>query len=65
MIPNACLEVQTSAVDRPSVPAWLAEVTLLAQHLSRRGVLDAIGDQVHLARGRMGHYDVIDFLAVL
>ena len=65
MIPNPCLEVQTSAVDRPSVPAWLAEVTLLAQHLTRRGVLDAIGDQVHLARGRMGHYEVIDFLAVL
>src|SRR5690349_1434848 len=65
MIPNPCLEVQTSAVDRPSVPAWLAEVTLLAQHLTRRRVLDAIGDQVHLARGRMGHYEVIDFLAVL
>jgi hypothetical protein len=43
----------------------LAEVTFLAQHLTRRGVLDAIGDQVHLARGRMGHYEVIDFLAVL
>ncbi len=65
MIPNPCLEVQTSAVDRPSIPAWLAEVTLLAQHLTNRGVLAAISDQVHLARGRMGRYEVLDFLAVL
>ena len=37
MIPRQCIEVQTSAVDRPSVPPWLAEVTILAQHLATKG----------------------------
>jgi hypothetical protein len=28
MIPDSCLEVHTSAVDRPSVPPWLAEMVI-------------------------------------
>ena len=62
---TAAVEIQTCPQDVPSLPAWLGEVTLLAHHLTRREVLDAICDQVHLARGCMGRYEVIDFLAVL
>ena len=37
----------------------------MAHHLQRQGVLTAIEEQVRLARRRFGHYEVIDFLAVL
>ena len=57
--------IHTSPVDAPSVPDWFAEVTVLARHFAHRGLLDAIGQQVHLARGRAGHYDAIDFVALL
>ena len=61
----ASVALQTCPQDVPSLPAWFAEVTLLAHHLTQRGILDAVCEQVHLARGRAGHYEVIDFLAVL
>jgi hypothetical protein len=65
MIPDSCLEVHTSPVDRPSVPAWFAEVVIVARHLAKNEVLDAFARQVHLVRGRFGSYEPIDFLALL
>lgn len=59
------VEIHTCPQDVPSLPAWFGEVTSLAHHLTRHGVFDALCEQVHLSRGRMGHYEVIDFLAVL
>jgi hypothetical protein len=37
----------------------------MVQFLQRQGVLTAIEEQVRFARRRFGHYDVIDFVAVL
>src|SRR5947209_6172487 len=65
MIPNPCIEVHTSALDRPWVPAWLAEVVIIVQHLATKGLLDAFAHQVRLVRGRFGNYEPIDFLALL
>jgi hypothetical protein len=65
MIPDSCIEIHTSPVDRPSVPAWFAEVVLVARHLAKKELLDAIAHQVRLRRGRFGTYEAIDFLALL
>src|ERR1700694_4586243 len=65
MIPNLCIEVHTSPVDRPSVPAWFAEVVIMVQHLANKGLLDAFARQVRLVRGRFGSYEPIDFLGLL
>jgi hypothetical protein len=65
VVATAPVAIHTCPQDVPSLPAWFAEVTLLAHHLAQRGILDALCDQVHLARGRMGRYEVIDFLAIL
>src|SRR5713226_3840113 len=65
MIPNPCIEVQTTPSDRPSVPAWFAEVVLMARHLETKGLLDTFAHQVRLVLGRFGRYEPIDFLAVL
>jgi len=65
MIPDPCIEVQTSPVERSSVPPWFAEVALLSQHLSAKGLLLAKGHQIRLVRGHFGHYEPIDFLVLL
>ena len=65
MIPNPCIEVQTSCEDRPWVPAWFAEVVLIAQYLTQQGVLETLAQQVRLVRERFGQYEVIDFLVLL
>jgi hypothetical protein len=63
MIPDSCIEVHTTPLDRPSVPTWFAEVVILARHLATTGLLEAFADQVRLRRGRFGTYESIDFLA--
>ena len=65
MIPNSCIGVHTSPVERPSVPAWFAEVAMIIQHLATNGLLDAFAHQIRLVRGRFGRYEPIDFLALL
>jgi hypothetical protein len=65
MISNQSIEVQTSPVDRPSVPAWFAEVVILSQHLTTKELLEAFARQVRLARGRFGSYEPLDFVALL
>jgi hypothetical protein len=57
--------IQTSAQSVPSTPGWMGEITLMAHHLQRQGVLAAIEEQVRFARRRFGRYEVIDFVAVL
>jgi hypothetical protein len=65
MISNSCIEIQTSSEHRPSVPAWFAEVVIIARHLKTKGLLDTFEQQVRLVRGRFGSYEPIDFLALL
>ncbi len=65
MLPVPSVDIRAYPEDVPSVPSWFAELIVLARHFTRRGVLDAIAEHVRLARGRAGHYDVIDFVAVL
>jgi hypothetical protein len=62
---TAPVDIHTNPQDVPSIPPWFAELILLARHFTRRGILAAISEHVRLARGRAGHYDVIDFVAVL
>jgi hypothetical protein len=64
-ITDSLVIIQTSSESVPSTPCWLGEVVLIVEHLRKFGVLDAITSQVRFARRRFGHYEVIDFLAVL
>lgn len=59
------VSVQTSPESVPSVPVWFGEVTLIARHLEQQGMLSAVGEKVRFARRRFGHYEVIDFFAVV
>src|SRR5216683_4554490 len=64
-IADSAVTLQTSSQFMPSTPHWLGEVALLVHHLRKQGVLSAICERVHFARRRFGHYEVIDFVAVL
>jgi hypothetical protein len=65
MISNPSIEVQTTAENRFSVPAWFAEVVIMAGYLEKKGLFEAFAHQVRLVRGRFGTYEPIDFLALL
>jgi hypothetical protein len=64
-IASSSVRIQTSASSAPSPPSWFGEVALLSQYLRQQRVLAAISEQVHFARRRFGHFEVIDFVAVL
>ena len=65
LISTPCIEVQTTSENRSSVPAWFAEVVIIARYLEKKGLLEALAHQVRLVRGRFGTYEPIDFLALL
>src|SRR6266581_9058535 len=64
-IADISVYIQTSSESVPSTPSWFGEVALIIPSLRKQGVLSAINAQVRFARRRFGHYEVIDFLAVL
>src|SRR3989454_5725660 len=64
-IADGSVIIQTSSQSVLSTPSWFGEATLIVEHLRKQGVLCAICERVRFARRRFGHYEVIDFLAVL
>ena len=64
-IADGSVRIQTSSESVPSTPGWLGEAVLIAAHLRQQRVLSKISAGVRFARRRFGHYEVIDFLAVL
>ncbi len=64
-IADGSVQIQTSAESVPSTPSWFGEVVLIVRHLRKQGILSKISERVRFARRRFGHYEVIDFLAVL
>jgi hypothetical protein len=64
-IADGSMHIQTSSESVPSTPSWSGEVVLMATHLRKHHVLAKISERVRFARRRFGHYEVIDFLAIL
>jgi hypothetical protein len=64
-IADGSVWIQTSSASVLAPPSWFGEIVLLTAHLRKHDVLTKITEQVRFARRRFGHYDVIDFLAVL
>ncbi len=64
-IANGSVIIQSTAESVPSTPSWFGEVALMAAYLRKHGILTKISEHVRFARRRFGHYEVIDFVAVL
>jgi len=64
-IADGSVNIQTTSESRPSLPSWFGEGVVIVSYLRKRGILTKISEEVRFARRRFGHYEVIDFLAVL
>jgi hypothetical protein len=64
-IADGSVRIQTSSASNFSTPSWFGEVVLMAAHLRKHDVLNKISERVRFTRRRFGHYEMIDFLAVL
>lgn len=64
-IAHSPVNIQTSSESVPSTPSWFGEVTVMTHFFKQQGILLAIEEQVRFARRRFGHFDTIDFVAVL
>lgn len=62
---HASVTIQITPESQPALPSWMGEVAAFAHILTHEGILTAIQEQVRFARTRFGHYDLIDFVAVL
>jgi hypothetical protein len=62
---DAGIELTSSPEANPVTPAWLGEVVLLGEYWRTTGLLDRLQQQVKVNRGRMGQYEVCDFVLVL
>ncbi len=62
---DSAVIIQTSPHSVPSTPSWFGEVVLIIEHLRKQGVLTKLCERMRFTRRRFGHYEVIDFLAVL
>jgi nitroreductase len=62
---GAGLELATDQQPNPAIPRWLGEVVLLGEYWRTTGLLDRLQTQVRVNRGRMGQYEVCDFVLLL
>jgi len=58
------VKIQATSQFNPSPPSWFGEVVVIAAYLRKHDILTKISEGVRFARRRLGHYEVIDFLAV-
>ncbi len=61
----AGIEFVTTANPNPVIPTWLPEALLLGQWWQSTGLLEQLQQQVRVSRGRMGQYEVCDFVLLL
>jgi hypothetical protein len=59
------IKLSTDQQSNPAMPQWFAEVLLLGEYWRTTGLLERLQTQVKVHRGRMGHYEVCDFVLVL
>src|SRR5713101_4286470 len=64
-IADGSVIIQSTSEPLPSTPSWFGEVALMAASLRKHGILTKVSEHVRFARRRFGHYEVIDFVAVL
>ena len=62
---DSTVVIQATSHSVSSTPSWFGEVVIIAHYLRRIDALAKISQRICFARRRFGHYEVIDFLAVL
>jgi hypothetical protein len=60
---DVAVEVGTENVQR--IPAWFGEAVLLGKYWLESGLVGYLEAEVRVVRGRMGRYEVMDFVLLL
>ncbi|MEP0913305.1 hypothetical protein NDI45_20545 [Leptolyngbya sp. GB1-A1] len=59
------VEIGVEGTGERRVPSWMGEAVLYGKYWSDRGLVDRLRSQVKVNRGRMGQYEVMDFVLLL
>ncbi len=59
------VEIGIEGTGERRVPSWLGEAVLYGKYWSESGLVDRLRSQVRVNRGRMGQYEVMDFVLLL
>ena len=59
------VELEVRAEERLRVPNWFGEAVLLGQYWLASGLVGYLEEEVRVVRGRMGRYEVMDFVLLL
>ena len=59
------VELQANEPENLAAPSWLAEALLVGQYWQSSGLLSDLVTQVRGSRGRMGQYEVCDFVLLM
>jgi hypothetical protein len=51
--------------DRPRIPSWFGEAVLWGKYWLESGLVGYLEEEVRVVRGRMGQYEVMDFVLLL
>ena len=62
---EAGIDLTSSPNENRALPSWLGEVLLLGEYWRTTGLLERLQQQVKVSRGRMGQYEVCDFVLLL
>lgn len=59
------VEVEAVERDNPRIPSWFGEAVLLGKYWWDSGLVGYLEEEVRVLRGRMGQYEVQDFVLLL
>lgn len=59
------VEIEGRDEGKPRLPSWFGEAVLLGKYWLESGLVGYLEEEVRVVRGRMGQYEVIDFVLLL
>ncbi|KAF0249057.1 MAG: hypothetical protein FD167_1542 [bacterium] len=62
---NKSSQIITRTEKKPAPAKWFAEVVLMSQLWAKSGLGLGLKEKIRIERGRMGVYEVIDFVLVM
>ncbi len=59
------VEIGVEGSGERRVPEWMGEAVLYGKYWSESGLVERLGERVRVERGRMGQYEVMDYVLLL
>lgn len=59
------VEIEERGEEKARIPSWFGEAVLLGKYWLESGLVGCLEEEVRVVRGRMGRYEVVDFVLLL